>query len=671
MSSPTRNRRQTRKQQRPKGTLALLLALVVALLGGIAASTVWGNPEGQWTPKLGLDLEGGRQIVLEPVVGESAEISAPQVQQAVNIIRQRVDGSGVAEAEVTTLGERNIVVSIPGEPSEEMLSSLARSSQLSFRAVIQSQPNQPPQITLPQPPTPAPAAPSPSATPSAGANPSASPTSRAASVAPNTSAPATSTPRPSAPASSPTPSATGANGAYPQAFPAADETSTPSPSAPSSAPASSAPATTPASPRASTPAPSTPAPSPSPSRPAGPSSPSDTQWAQRPVSQAWVSAGVVERGATYAELLAAYDCSNQEHRQLAAVADPKQPVVMCDQEGTTKFLMGPTEVNGSMVSDATSGPETNQQGVQTGGTQINLTFDEQGKTAFGNMTRRLAGFQNGTPQNQSAIIVDGQVLEALGTTEAITTGEARITGQFTAESGKTLADQLKFGALPFSFEELTNDQISPQLGRDQLTKGLIAGAIGLALVVVYSLFQYRALGLVTVASLAIAGLLTYLAVTLLGYAANFRLTMAGVTGLIVAIGVTADSFIVYFERVRDEVRSGRPLRAAVETGWGRARRTIIISDVVNFMAATILYLLSESNVKAFAFTLGLSTVIDLIVVMLFTHPMLTLLARTKFFGQGHRLSGLDPDRLGARGVTYAGRGRVTIADRRAAQEGTV
>ena len=185
----------------------------------------------------------------------------------------------------------------------------------------------------------------------------------------------------------------------------------------------------------------------------------------------------------------------------------------------------------------------------------------------------------------------------------------------------------------------------------------------------YSLFQYHALGMVTVASLVIAAGFTYGTITLLGWSHNLRLDMAGVTGLIVAIGVTADSFIVYFERVRDEVREGRPLRAAVEAGWGRARRTILAADGVNVLAASILYLLASSNVRGFAFTLGLTTIIDLVVVMLFTHPMVALLAGTEFFGGGHRWSGLDPERLGAK-IRYAGRGRVTIADsRRAAAEG--
>ncbi|WP_245553615.1 protein translocase subunit SecD [Demetria terragena] len=614
-----------RKKARPKTTIVALLLIVGVLFGGIALTTMQ-SPAGQWTPKLGLDLEGGRQIVLEPQVGEDQEINSQQVEQAVSIIRRRVDGSGVAEAEVTTLGASNIVVAIPGEPSEDMLDSLSASSQLTFRPVIVEQQNQPVEITLPQPPEP----------PKASAKPSSSGSKATA--------------KPSATAKS-SATSSGARGTYPEAYPAAES---PSPK-PTKSSSSKAPAKSTTKPAADKPA-----------------NPSDEKWAQEPVESLWVKAGVVEKGATYQELVGAYNCADTEHQQLSAAASPKAPTVMCDQQAQAKYIVGPVEVNGSMVEDASSGPETNQQGQQTGGTQINLEFDDQGKKAFGDMTTRLSKFPETQPQNKSAIIIDGQVLSALGTNDAITNGKAQITGSFTPKSGKVLAEQLKFGALPFSFEEQTNDQISPQLGQDQLRMGLIAGVIGLVLVIIYSLFQYRALGLVTVASLGIAGLLTYGTVTILGHLANFRLTMAGVTGLIVAIGVTADSFIVYFERVRDEVRSGRALRAAVETGWGRARRTIIISDVVNFIAAAVLYLLSESNVKAFAFTLGLSTLIDILVVMLFTHPALTLLARTKFFGGGHPWSGLDPERLGAKTATYAGRGRVTIADRQAAaaQEGT-
>ena len=255
-------------------------------------------------------------------------------------------------------------------------------------------------------------------------------------------------------------------------------------------------------------------------------------------------------------------------------------------------------------------------------------------------------------------MLDKSVITAPQARAVITDGRASITGSFTIDSAKQLAQQLKFGALPISFALQTSDNITPQLGEEQLRIGLLAGFIGLLLVVVYSLFQYRALGLVTVASLIVASVVTYLAVTVLGTTHGFRLTMAGVTGLIVAIGVTADSFIVYFERIRDEVRDGRPLVAAVETGWKRARRTIIAADAVNFIAAAVLYFLASANVRGFAFTLGLTTLIDLLVVVLFTHPTVQLLARTKFFGGGHKWSGLDPQRLGAKEeVRYRGAGR--------------
>ncbi|REF31302.1 protein translocase subunit SecD [Calidifontibacter indicus] len=672
---------------KPKRTLFLLLLIIAALFGGIAATTAWGNPKGQWTPKLGLDLEGGRQVVLEPVLGAGQQVNAGQVNQAVNIIRQRVDGTGVAEAEVSTLGDRSIVVSIPGNPSKAILDSLAQSSKLTIRAVIAAS-----QPLVDAPTTSA----SPSAT-SSGAATSSSTSSPASSPATSTSAPAANSSASATPSSSASSSAsatasatTSANAPFPEAYAAATTT----PAAPSASTSTSASTSVPASTNA--PAATT---SVQPTLPGGaaastssattaepvqptlpgaatagiPESPSDTQWATKPVADIWVRNGLAKKGTTYQQLLAQISCHNTDPkkgptaakwREISAQAPENQPTVACSKEGDATYLMGPVEVDGSTITNASFGQRTNANGVATGEIAVNLEFNSKGAKAFGEMTRRIAALQG--DQNKSAINVDGVVISDPSTNGPILDGRAEISGGFTSASAKTLADQLKFGALPFSFKELTSDQISPQLGTEQLQKGLLAGLIGLLLVVLYSLFQYRALGLVTVASLVVAGSITYGAVTFLGYANNFRLTMAGITGLIVSIGITADSFIVYFERVRDEVRSGRPLRAAVETGWARARRTIIISDAVNFLAAAVLYVLSESSVKAFAFTLGVTTLIDLMVVMMFTHPTLSLLARTKFFGNGHKWSGFDPERLGAAGVTYAGRGRVTIADRKAA-----
>lgn len=644
-----------------KRTLFALLVIVLALFGAIGATTQWANPKGQWTPKLGLDLEGGRQIVLQPVLGEGQSVNSGQVNQAVNIIRQRVDGTGVAEAEVNTLGGSSIQVAIPGNPSQRVLDSLSQSSKLTIRAVItqtQAQTDQQEQVqpTLPSPPSAAPSTTSSAAKSSAPA--SASPTG-ANAVVPNAIAPKAATETATA-----TPSATGTASASPKSSARATGGSG---SATPSAPPTELPGTPP---------PGVPQ---APGQGSGkPTSPSDVAWGMQPVADYWVKAKLAKKGDTYGDLLQAMQCTPKDGkpsataekwRETSSQAPSNIPTVACDEEGVAGFLLGPAEVEGEMISDASSGQVTNQQGQTTGEVAVNLTFDGAGREAFKKMTTRLYSMPQ--PQNQGAIVIDGRVISAPSMRQPIVNGEAQITGGFTTDSAKTLADQLKYGALPFSFQEMTSDQISPQLGTDQLQKGIVAGLIGLLLVAVYSLLQYRALGFVTIFSLVMAGLLSYGAVTFLGFANNFRLTMAGITGLIVSIGITADSFIVYFERVRDEVRSGRALNAAVQTGWARAKRTIIISDAVSLLSAIVLYVLSEASVKAFAFTLGVTTIIDLIVVMMFTHPVLTLLARTKFFGGGHSWSGFDPERLGASGITYAGRGRVTgtIADRKAASQG--
>ncbi|WP_446663798.1 protein translocase subunit SecD [Flexivirga sp. B27] len=646
---------------KPRRILTILLLLVVAVYAGIAGTVAWGSPKGQWTPLLGLDLEGGRQIVLEPIVGKDQQVNAGQVNQAVQIIRNRVNGNGVSEAQVATINKSLIQVSLPGNPSEQTLKSLSQSSQLRFRAVIQAQ----------NIPAAAPKAPTSKSGSDSKSSSKSSPASSSKSSPTSSASPSSK----SSPTSSASPSTTksGANDLLPQAF--LSDTKTPSPTSTGSATSKASKKATPSD--KATPAPTQTEPQrqlPG-ARPA-PSSASDTNWGSMPVDQIWVDNKMATAGETYSELFAAYPCTKAQHttgpsatewREISAQAPKDQPTVSCDEK--QKYLLGPAEVTGTDVTDATWGNQTNQQGIATNTIAVNLTFNDKGKKAFADVTKRLMQYQ-GTDQNRFAITMDGRVISAPTTNSPITDGHAEISGNFTESSAKTLANQLKFGALPFSFKELTSNQVSPEVGTDQLQKGIIAGLIGLLLVVIYSLLQYRALGFVTVASLIVAGFLSYGLVTLLGFTSGFRLTMAGVTGLIVSIGITADSFIVYFERVRDEVRSGRPLRAAVETGWARARRTIIISDMVNFLASAVLYVLSEDNVKAFAFTLGLSTLVDIAVVMMFTHPLLTILARTKFFGNGHKWSGFDPERLGAAGVTYAGRGRVTIADRKAAAGST-
>ena len=507
--------------------------IIVGLFAINAAGVIWGG--GSWTPKLALDLEGGTQIILAPKVESGESVSQEQLDQAVSIIRQRVDASGVAEAEINTEGD-NVVVRIPGELDDQTRARIEQSAKLELRAVLLAD-----------------------AATTESIDPSASP--------------------------EPTDDA------------AAEELeSTPT---------------------------------------AEPTDGSDPSWITPALQDQFDN----------------FNCSSLDEAE-TNVAPADQPLVTCDVNRTAKYLLGPVEASGENIVDATNGMVTTQTGASTGQWAVNIVFDDEGTKDFAEVSTRLFGLQGQTPRDQFAFVLDGAVLTAPQMNGAITDGRPQITGTFTQESSKALADQLKFGALPLSFTVESSDTISPTLGTSQLQSGLVAGLIGLILVVIYTLFQYRALGSVTIASLIIAAIITYLMITILSWREGYRLSLAGIAGLIVAIGFTADSFIVYFERVRDELRDGRPLVGAVEAGWKRAFRTVLASKGVNLLAAVVLFVLAVGSVKGFAYTLGLTTIIDVVVVILFTHPMLQLLAQTRFFSSGNPWSGLDPNALGA---VYRGR----------------
>ncbi|HVD65164.1 MAG TPA: protein translocase subunit SecD, partial [Lapillicoccus sp.] len=495
----------------PRRTIAALMVVLIVLFGGIAAAATWASA--QWTPKLGLDLEGGTEMTLEPVLADaSQQVNQGQLDKARDIISQRVDSYGVAEAEVTTQGGRNIVVSIPGTPDAATLDAIKKPSQLRFRAVLTAD------------------AGSPQATGTA----TATGTETTGTGTPSSTA---TTPPPAFTPDTPaTGAATSANRAVPQAL-MADPTPAPTSTAPTD---------------------STATPSPTPTDASDP---------------AWVTPEILDE---FTKL----DCSKQGAVN-AVVDDPAKPLVTCSDDQKSKYILGPVEVDGTDIADASAGYQVSQNGQPTNVVEVQLKFTSDGAKKFGDVTTRLIGLQG--VRNQFAIVLDKQVISAPTTQAAITNGQASITGNFTIESARALANQLKFGALPMSFALQTQDDISPTLGSEQLKLGLLAGLIGMLLVIVYSLLQYRLLGLVTVASLVIAALLTYGVLTFLGWSYNFRLTMAGVTGVIVAIGVTADSFIVYFERIRDEMRDGRSMRVAVETGWARARNTCLAADAVSLL----------------------------------------------------------------------------------------
>lgn len=335
------------------------------------------------------------------------------------------------------------------------------------------------------------------------------------------------------------------------------------------------------------------------------------------------------------------DCSNEASRSKAAQGGKSTDTVLaCSSEGDAKYVLGPAEVSGTEVDSAKANFDQ-QRGMWI----VQMEFSGKGSKQFQTITKKLSAQQS--PQNQFAIALDGEVVSAPQVNETLS-GSAEISGSFTQQSAEDLANVLSYGALPLSFKEQSVTTVTAALGGEQLKAGLIAGAIGLALVVIYLVAYYRGLAFIALLSLLVSGILSYTIMALLGPAIGFALNLPAVCGAIVAIGITADSFIVYFERVRDEIREGRTLRPAVERGWPRARRTILVSDFVSFLAAAVLFVVTVGKVQGFAFTLGLTTLLDVVVVFLFTKPLLTLMARKKFFASGHPWSGLDPKRLGAK-----------------------
>src|SRR5690348_11260689 len=546
---------------------------------------------------LGLDLSSGTQVTVRAQTLNGKAPSTDEMNAAVGVIEPRVNGTGNSGAQVQPQGPNLLVVTVPGKGSQQTIQLVSSTALLMFRQVLLYEP-----YTATSTPVPGASA-SPSATPSVSGSPSATATPSASSTSPaKTSA---------------------------KILPAASASATPIASASGSATAS-------------------PSASASPSPAAAGGAAGDPSLVHKDVL-AKFNKLVCKPGDTQARKAQVGYVTTTPYN------DPDVQVVACGSAGQGqwgKFALDVAKVRGTEVTAASAGLSTTSNQWQ-----VNLTLNGQGAAAFSTLTSRLynnyyaagqSGDQNSAVLNQVAIALDGNVVSSPQIQGAIAGGNAQITGSFTQAEATQLQNELKFGSVPLDLKTLFVSSVSAQVGRDQLDAGLIAAAIGLLLVVVYAFLYYRGLGFVSVCSLIIAGTITYLAVVLLSLYQNFTLELAGIAGLIVAIGITADSFVVYFERLRDEVREGKQLRPAVESGWKRARRTILVSDTVSFLAALLLYYFAIGEVKGFAYTLGLTTLIDIVVVFLFTKPMVTLLAGTKFFGNGHPMSGLDPTRLGAK-----------------------
>jgi preprotein translocase subunit SecD len=587
-------------------TLAVLIvAMFLAVVGGdIASPAKWHS---DFQIKLGLDLTSGTTVTLRAQAPKGKQPSQTAMATAVTIMRNRVNASGTTEAQVAQQGSNLINVSVPGQNAQSVTNLVSRTAELQFRQVLLVAPNSGAAAATPTPTASSPPAPS---------------------TSPTASSPASA--KPSASTKAKVSGARGGAGVRELG------TGTRLAAAASASPSASASATGSAS--------ATPTPSPS-------SSTGTATWQQAQGDATLVSPRVKA-------LFNKLDCSKKNWQDQVGYGqgqfnDAHVQTVSCGvQNGVLyKLALDKAVVTGTDITAANASLAQNSATAW----EVNLSLNGPATKAFSTLTTTMYSkyFSTQTSQPTSilddfAIVLDGTSVSWPYISQPITAGNATISGNFDQNSATTLANQLSYGRLPLSFVQTSVDSTSPQLGHDQLTAGLIAAAIGMILVVLFVLAYYRGLAVVSVFSLVTAAVLTYLSVILLGKYQHFALSLAGIAGLVVAIGITADSFVVYFERLRDEVREGKSLRTAVERGWARARRTILVSDTVSFLAAALLYFFAIGSVKGFAFTLGLTTVVDVVVVFLFTKPMVTLLARTKFYGQGHPLSGLDPARLGAR-----------------------
>ena len=579
-------------------TLFLVLLIGVYLL-------VFLTGDKQAKPKLGIDLQGGTRVTLTARTPDGSAPTREALNQAQQIISARVNGLGVSGSEVIIDGS-NLVITVPGNDSSEAR-NLGQTARLYIRPVIhvipaQGQGQEPPGGAPPaapgMPPGAPPAAPGmPPGVPPGVPEPGIVPAEPGAPVSPPS--PAEQAPPAGAPAPQPRP--------YPQEPPATPEPAAPAPEAP-------------------------PTPAPPPPKPGAPPAPGAPQprdkqtLAQRIADEKQLRQSTDQQIQILALQFQATRCNDED--VLAGNDDPNLPLVTCSQDHKQVYLLDKAIIKGEQIKTADSGLDQ-----QRGEYVVTLQFNDEASRIWADFTAANVG-------TQTAFVLDSQVVSAPEIQEAIPGGRTQITGRFTADSARELANVLKYGSLPLSFESSEAETVSATLGLSSLRAGLIAGAIGLAAVLLYSLLYYRVLGLLTALSLVASGAMVFAILVLLGRYINYTLDLAGIAGLIIGIGTTADSFVVFFERIKDEIREGRSFRSAVPRGWARARKTILSGNAVTFLAAAVLYFLAVGQVKGFAFTLGLTTILDVVVVFLVTWPLVYLasksptLAKPAFNGLG-------------------------------------
>ncbi|OBH55346.1 protein translocase subunit SecD [Mycobacterium sp. E2479] len=558
---------------------ARYLSVFLLLLVGVYL-LVFLTGDKRAAPKLGIDLQGGTRVTLTARTPDGSRPSREALAQAQQIIGARVNGLGVSGSEVVVDGD-NLIITVPGNDGNEAR-NLGQTARLYIRPVLNSMPAQ---SAEPKPPArqAAPGQPAP------------------AQPAPGQPAPAQPAPAPGQP--TPAQPAPAHPGAQPRPYPQDPPPPSPAP-APAPAPAS-APAPAPAGPAAEAPPGEQPAP-PDPRKELADRIADEKKWRQS-----------TRQGIQFLALqFQATRCDKEDI--LAGNDDPAQPLITCSTDHKVAYLLGPSIISGDQIQDASA--SQNQRGI---GYVVDLQFKSAAANTWADFTAAHIG-------TQTAFTLDSQVVSAPMIQEAIPGGRTQISGgdpPFTAATAKQLANVLKYGSLPLSFESSEAQTVSATLGLTSLRAGLIAGAIGLILVLLYSLLYYRVLGLLTALSLAASGAMIFAILVILGRQINYTLDLAGIAGLIIGIGTTADSFVVFFERIKDEIREGRSFRSAVPRGWARARKTIVSGNAVTFLAAAVLYALAIGQVRGFAFTLGLTTVLDIVVVFLVTWPLVYLASK--------------------------------------------
>lgn len=577
---------------------ARYLSVFLLLLVGVYL-LVFLTGDKRAAPKLGIDLQGGTRVTLTARTPDGSKPSREALAQAQQIIGARVNGLGVSGSEVVVDGD-NLIITVPGNDGNEAR-NLGQTARLYIRPVLNSMPAQSvepkPAPRQPAPGQPAPGQPAPGQ-PAPG---------QSAPGQPAPGQPAPAQPAPGQPA--PPPAGQPAPGAQPRPYPQ-DPPPTPSPAPPAPSPA---------------PAPAAPAPAPAPAAPAGEAPPAEQPAPPDPrkdladritEEKKWRQS--TRQGIQFLALqFQATRCDKDDI--LAGNDDPAQPLITCSTDHKVAYLLGPSIISGDQIQDASA--SQNQRGI---GYVVDLQFKSAAANTWADFTAAHIG-------TQTAFTLDSQVVSAPMIQEAIPGGRTQISGgdpPFTAATAKQLANVLKYGSLPLSFESSEAQTVSATLGLTSLRAGLVAGAIGLVLVLLYSLLYYRVLGLLTALSLAASGAMIFAILVILGRQINYTLDLAGIAGLIIGIGTTADSFVVFFERIKDEIREGRSFRSAVPRGWTRARKTIVSGNAVTFLAAAVLYALAIGQVRGFAFTLGLTTVLDIVVVFLVTWPLVYLASKS-------------------------------------------